>query len=144
MKKIILITGIVTLIVSCSIYETFVNLSRLQFKLGSVNKLSISHIVSETLGVGYNVGYDYFGTGKGDFTYSVALGISIFDKLGIYLESYGNVIEFDNHEANFDTGITYLIKDNFQLDVSFGTGINHTMNYVAAGMSINISKQKSQ
>lgn len=44
MKKIIIITGILTLIVSCSIYETFVNLSRLQFKLGSVNNFEINGI----------------------------------------------------------------------------------------------------
>lgn len=44
MKKIILIAGIVTLIVSCSVYETFVNLSRLQFKLGSVNNFEINGI----------------------------------------------------------------------------------------------------
>lgn len=44
MNKIILIAGIVTLIVSCSVYETFVNLSRLQFKLGSVNNFEINGI----------------------------------------------------------------------------------------------------
>jgi len=44
LKKIILIAGIVTLIVSCSVYETFVNLSRLQFKLGSVNNFEINGI----------------------------------------------------------------------------------------------------
>lgn len=44
MKKIILITGIVALIISCSVYETFVNLSRLQFKLGTVNNFEINGI----------------------------------------------------------------------------------------------------
>lgn len=109
---------------------------------GTINKLSISHKISETVGIGYNVGYDYFGRRKGDFTYSLAMAIGITPKLGIYLEPYGGIIEFDNHEANFDAGITYLIKDNFQLDVSFGTGINHNMNYISAGMSVNISKAK--
>lgn len=112
-------------------------------KLGSINKLSISHSISEMVGIGYNVGYDYFGTGRGDFTYSLVLAIGLTPKLGIYLEPYGGIIEFENHEANFDAGITYLIQNNFQLDVSFGTGINHNMNYVAVGASINISKQKS-
>lgn len=111
---------------------------------GTINKLSISHTISETVGIGYNVGYDYFGTGKGDFTYSLAMAIGLTPKLGIYLEPYGGIIEFDNHEANFDAGITYLIKDNFQLDVSFGTGINHNMNYISAGMSVNISKAKAE
>jgi len=113
-------------------------------KLAIVNKLSISHVVSEVVGIGYNVGYDYYGTGKGNFTYSLALGISVFNKVGIYIEPYGNLIEFDIHEANFDSGITYLLKDNFQLDISFGIGINHKMNYFSVGASINISKAKKR
>ena len=52
--------------------------------------------------------------------------------------------EFDIHEANFDAGLTYLIQDNFQLDASFGTGINHNMNYFSVGASINISKAKKE
>jgi Putative MetA-pathway of phenol degradation len=111
-------------------------------KLGSINKLSISHTINENFGVGYNVGYDYFGTGKGNFTYSLAFGFGLTDKIGFYVEPYGSVIEFDTHKVNLDTGLTYLLKDNFQLDASFGTGINHTMNFFSLGMSINISKQK--
>jgi len=111
-------------------------------KFGSINKLSISHSISETIGIGYNVGYDYFGSGKGNFTYSLALAIGLTPKLGIYVEPYGGIIEFDIHEMNFDGGITYLINNNFQLDASFGTGINHNMSYISAGMSINISKSK--
>lgn len=111
-------------------------------KWGTINKLSISHTVSETIGIGYNVGYDYFGTGKGNFTYSLALAIGIAPKLGVYIEPYGEVVEFNTHESNFDAGLTYLVKNNFQLDVSYGTGINHTMNYFAFGMSLNILKKK--
>lgn len=111
---------------------------------GTINKLSISHAISETVGIGYNVGYDYFGTGKGNFTYSLALAIGLTTKWGIYLEPYGGIIEFKSHEANFDAGLTYLIQDNFQLDASFGTGLNHNMNYFSVGASINISKKKSE
>lgn len=113
-------------------------------KFGTINKLSISHVLSETVGLGYNVGYDYFGYGSGNFTYSLAVAIGLTPKLGIYLEPYGGIIEFENHESNFDAGVTYLINDNFQLDVSYGTGISHNMNYISAGMSINISKSKPE
>lgn len=58
---------------------------------GTINKLSLSHAISETVGVGYNVGYNYFGVGQGDFTYSLALAIGITPKLGIYIEPYGDV-----------------------------------------------------
>jgi hypothetical protein len=45
MKKIILISTVLMLtLTSCSVYETIVNLSRLQFKLGNVNNFTISGI----------------------------------------------------------------------------------------------------
>ena len=44
MKKIFLIIGIITFVYSCSVYETFVNLSRLQFKLGTVNNFNLNGI----------------------------------------------------------------------------------------------------
>ena len=110
-------------------------------KLGTINKLSISHSISESVGVGYNVGYDYFGEGNGDVTYSLALGIGLGNNFGIYLEPYGALLDIEKHEASFDAGITYLPQDNLQLDISFGTGINHNMNYFSVGLSINIAKK---
>lgn len=108
-------------------------------KFGSINKLSISHSLTESIGIGYNVGYNYFGFGKGDLTYSLALGIGLSNTIGIYLEPFGEVVDFETHEASFDGGFTYLLKDNTQLDLSFGTGLNHTMKYIALGFSTNIS-----
>lgn len=108
---------------------------------GTINKLSISHQATENIALGYNLGYNYFGTGKGDLTYSLAIGIGINDKTAIYIEPYGDISEFENHVSNFDAGFTYLLEDNFQLDFSFGTGLNHTMNYISAGFSWVILKK---
>lgn len=110
---------------------------------GTINKLSISHEINDALELGYNLGYDYFGEGNGDLTYSVAFGFSVTDKLGIYIEPFGSFVDINTLEANFDAGIAYLLKDNVQLDFSFGTGINHTMNYLSVGCSINIAKAKT-
>ncbi len=107
-------------------------------KFGVVNKLALSHPINENIGLGYNIGYNNFGSGKGDLTYSIALGIGITDKLAVFLEPYGEVIEFDEHQAKFDAGFTYLINDGFQLDFSFGTGLNFEMNFMAAGLSVNL------
>ena len=107
---------------------------------GSINKLAISHAINDKMGIGYNVGYNYFGRGNGDFTYSLALGISVSDRIGIFFEPYGEVVEFKDFQANFDTGITYLLSDNFQLDFSLGTGINHKMSYLSLGFSWRILK----
>ncbi len=112
-------------------------------KLGTINKLSISHTLNDMLSVGYNIGYDYFGMGKGDFTYSLAVGVSVFDNFGVYLEPYGKAIDLKTQVTSFDSGVTYLLQDNIQLDFSFGTGLNHDMDYLALGCSINIAKKRT-
>ncbi len=109
-------------------------------KFGTINKLAISHELNDKLGLGYNVGYDNMGEGEGDFTYSAALGIGLGEKFGTYVELYGEYAEFSNWGSNFDSGLTYLVRDNLQLDASFGLGLNHKMHYFSLGFSWNISK----
>lgn len=112
-------------------------------KAAFVNRIAVSHAITSFLGLGYNVGYNYFGSGNGDLTYSLALGFGLSDKLGLYMETYGEYSDFTEWIPNLDTGFTYLVKDNFQLDISFGTGLNETMNYISAGFSWNISKKNN-
>ena len=104
-------------------------------KGASINKLAFSHPVTDDISFGYNIGYDYFGEGNGNIFYSFAAGISITEKMGAFLEAYGDVVEMEKNYSNFDAGITYLVEDNFQLDFSFGTGINHDMNFISCGLS---------
>ena len=111
-------------------------------KYGTINKISISHEINERFGIGYNLGYNYFGQGKGDLTYSIALGIAINDKVSIYIEPYGDFVDFDGYISNFDTGFTYLANENLQFDFSFGTGINKRMNYLSIGFSWLINRAK--
>jgi len=110
-------------------------------KLGSINKLAISHQLSKMIGIAYNIGYDYYGLGSGDFTYSLALGVSLFDNFGVYVEPYGRAVDLKTQINSFDAGVTYLLEDNIQLDFSFGTGLNHDMDYFAVGCSFNIAKK---
>lgn len=107
-------------------------------KIGTINKLSISHSISELFGIGYNIGYDFLGSGNGDFTYSLAVSYSISNTFGVYIEPFGKYLNLEKHESNFNSGITYLLHDNLQLDISYGVGINHSMKYFAFGSSINI------
>jgi len=109
-------------------------------KFGTINKLSISHVINDNVEIGYNVGYNYFGLDKGDLTYSLALGISVNDQVGIYIEPYGEIVNFENPVCNFDAGLTFLANENFQYDFSFGTGINNTMNYMSIGFSWLVNK----
>ena len=66
-------------------------------------------------------------------TYSAVLGIGVNDKVAIYVEPYGELVNMEEFVLNFDAGLTYLVKDNVQLDFSFGTGLTHKMNYISLG-----------
>jgi len=110
--------------------------------VGTVNKLAISHRLTNFLDLGYNVGYNYFNTEIGYLTYSVALGTGISKRIGAYVETYGEVVEFTDWISNFDSGITYLVRENMQLDFSFGFGLNQKMNYFSVGFSWNTPKQQ--
>jgi hypothetical protein len=109
---------------------------------GSINKVAISHVLNDFLDLGYNVGYNYFFTGNGDLTYSLALGVGLSKKVGTYFEVFGEIAELNDWISNFDGGITYLIKDNMQLDFSVGVGLNQQMNYFALGFSWNLSEKQ--
>ncbi len=103
-------------------------------QVGTVNKLSISHAITDKIGLGYNIGYDYVGQ-QSSLTYSLALGFQLSNSLGFYIEPYGEWGESNNYESNFDAGISYLVNDNFQLDTSYGIGLNNDMQYLSAGFS---------
>lgn len=108
---------------------------------GTINKLAISHDGSDHFDLGGNVGYDFFGEGAGIFTYSLALGHTVTDKMGIYLEPFGEIPEFEASRSSVNAGVTYLINDRVQVDFAFGTGLDHENNYITTGISL-LSGQK--
>lgn len=109
-------------------------------EVGTINKLSIAHDIGDTFGLGYNIGYDYFGFGSGNLTYSLSFGIGLSDKVGMYVEPYGAFVDIDTHESNFNAGVTYLVQNNLQLDISAGVGLNNEMNFISVGCSILLPK----
>lgn len=92
-------------------------------------RLAFDHDLSDTLGLGWNVGYSRESDG-GDHQdyalYSASLGVDIDDRWGTFYELFGTVAvggEADDAHS-FDTGITYLVNDNLQLDIAAGVGLN--------------------
>lgn len=102
--------------------------------VGVINKLAFSHSISDIIGLGYNIGYDFIGK-EHSLTYSVALGIAVSKVVGFYIEPYGTWAEQNKFESNFDIGLTFLVNENFQLDASYGIGLNSDMDYVSLGFS---------
>ena len=108
----------------------------------SINKIAVSHGITDYIGVGYNLGYKYDFSGESTLLYSLSLGVNVNSKFGFFIEPYGDLTEFSEHTSSINGGIFYQIKDNLQADFSFGTGMNHTMNFYAVGFGWNISRNK--
>lgn len=109
-------------------------------RLGIINKLLVARSYANGVSTGYNIGYDYLGEGNGNLTYAINVVFPVHEKIGFYIEPYGTYNNFETLIANADAGLTYLVKDKFQLDYSFGVGLNNRMNYHALGFSILFNK----
>ncbi|MCB2222260.1 MAG: transporter [Bacteroidetes bacterium] len=104
----------------------------------STIQLAASHTLSDRFGLGYNLGYAYNGEDpKGYFLYSLVLGISVSERIGAFVESYGNFDPGAIPRHRFDAGFTYLISQNIQVDISGGFGPKDTvsMGFVSMGLS---------
>jgi len=101
----------------------------------------MQHNLSEKLSFSYNLGTEWEGfSAEPTFIYTNAIGYSISDKLGSYIELFGFIPQKEKSNHSIDGGITYLINHNFMLDLSSGIGIskNAPKNYFAFGFSFRI------
>ena len=103
---------------------------------------SFSHTLSEKSNLGYNLGAAWQNDADGiEYVYTLAYGYSLTDRWGIYVEIYGNLPENSRAQHFADAGITYLVKNNLQLDATVGTGITEGQDILlSAGFSYRIPK----
>jgi len=113
-------------------------------KLGSINKIAISNNINNYIDVGANIGYNYLGKNNGDLTYSVSFAFKINNKLGFYIEPFGEIENLKTHFSNLDGGFTYLIKSNIQADISYGNALNYNSHYLSVGISWLFLKDKKE
>ena len=105
---------------------------------GLLNRVLVSHEISESFELAYNLGYSkYFEQDNGLLVYSLVVAKS-FGNLGAYVEIFGDMY------SNWDLGITYLIKDNLQADISYGQGINNELSYLSIGAAWNFSLKSNK
>ena len=105
---------------------------------GLLNRILVSHELSESFEIAYNLGYSkYFEQDNGLLVYSLVITKS-FGNLGAFVEIFG-----DSY-SNWDLGITYLIKDNLQADISYGQGINNELSYLSIGAAWNFNLKSNK
>lgn len=98
--------------------------------------ISIAHSITENIPIGYNFGIDFMEDGQMNYRYTVAVGLPITEKIGMFLESYGEGEEEFNHLV--DAGFTLLSKPNVQYDLSFGTSLSESYSFLSFGLSLRL------
>ncbi|MCK0155705.1 transporter [Cellulophaga sp. F20128] len=105
-------------------------------------RFAATHTLSEQSSLSYNVGMQWGeGSPEAAYVYTVAYGYSFTSKLGGFVELYGDLPENSIANHLWDTGVTYLLNANIQLDASVGTSITDGQDIlISAGVSFRLPK----
>ena len=87
--------------------------------------VAFNNTINDLLSIGYSMGVEFpseinYSIG----TYSVVTGFAFSDKLGGFVEVYGNFSKYLYADNKINGGISYLIHPNFQLDFAGGLGLS--------------------
>jgi hypothetical protein len=92
-----------------------------------------------------NGNFDFASETQGDddssrhfvFRPELALGLTISHRLGTFVEYYGVIEEDAPDQHSVDGGVTFLLNENLQLDISASAGLNDAAPdfFVAAGVA---------
>jgi hypothetical protein len=90
----------------------------------------LSNVISPKLNVTYNYGLAWAGNfSSPEHFYAFCLGINLNEKISYFIEPYGTFGRSSDLQFYTDTGLSYLISERFQLDISTGVSINTFPNY---------------
>jgi hypothetical protein len=102
-------------------------------------RFAFSHTLSDRLSLGYNAGVSWDETVRlmgmpvvpdkeltSRFLWTVALGISATERVGFFVETFGDTGLSDDGstETALDGGVTFLIRPHVQLDLFVGSGVS--------------------
>lgn len=84
------------------------------------------HTLSERLNLGYNFGAEWNGESP-DATgiYTISSAYAFSEKLGGFVEFYGFLNKYQTADHRLDAGLTYLLNNDLQLDISSGIGLSN-------------------
>lgn len=113
------------------------------FKPGTTGadfRFAFSHTLSEKSNLSYNIGAQWGDDSpEAAYIYSISYGYGLSNKLGAFVEFYGTFPENSSSGHLWDAGLTYLLRPNFQLDASVGSGITTGQDIlIGAGLSFRL------
>ena len=94
--------------------------------------------VTDRFGIAVQYGLTWDGfTPNPTTSYTLALGYAITNQLSFYVEPYGFLTNNGDELHLINGGFTYLVNDNFQLDLTGGLGLNEEApdNFLNCGAS---------
>ncbi|MDR9375002.1 MAG: transporter [Schleiferiaceae bacterium] len=104
--------------------------------LAMSHRLAVSHSGTGPWSLSYNLGYQHGALlGTDAFLYTLSAGYGLSEKLGLFIEGYGQAPRGGTARFSADAGLTYLLHPRLQLDYLFGFGLNHPMQFNSIGIS---------
>ena len=114
----------------------------------SVFRLALSHSLSERISFAYNLGAAWESELDGDqdmnrlsiIQYTATLGIDLNDRTGTFVEVFGDLplSAGGGSEHLLDGGLTYLLRENLQVDASGGIGLSQDADDWVVGLGVTI------
>lgn len=106
-------------------------------------RFAFNHTLSEKSGIAYNIGAQWESDDPEiAYIYTLAYGYSLTDKLGAYVELYGDVPEDSKSNHFWDPGFTYAVTPLMQMDATVGQSITDGQDIlVSVGLSFRIDKK---
>ncbi|GEM_PF-1634337 len=101
--------------------------------------LTLDKSIADKINFGVNIGASNIsGTNNYSSIYAASLTFQFSKRLSVFAELYGEAAKNYLPSENFDAGISYLQKENLQLDLSFGSAIfsEQTDYFLQLGFSI--------
>jgi hypothetical protein len=105
-------------------------------------KLCLAGSLSSRLDLNVNANYSYIADSSGHYsqlTPTASLGYSMTDRLGGFVELYSLFPLGDRVATHYaDTGLSYLLNNNTQVDVRVGGGLNSAADdlFVGTGLAV--------
>lgn len=91
-------------------------------------RANFSHTLSDKLELAYNLGAQWQELKEADGMYTLSFAYDLGDKVGVFAEAFGFLIEDEQNKHSIDVGITLLARPNLQLDAYLGRGLTENAN----------------
>ncbi len=113
-------------------------------------RLAFAHSLSDKIGLGYNLGMRLESRSESGGSihtlssgfYTLALGFDLVGQWGAFVEFYGDIpMSAPGDPAHsLDGGLTYVLRNNIQLDLATGLGLSGTADdwFFGLGLSIRL------